>query len=93
MGNSCHDITEAAEESRAYTCCVRSMCQATNSVSTTALPLPLLQKKITWDGKGINGWGRDLQLKSESLSVGTKTKLYTVGAAYVVLEASSDQLH
>lgn len=50
----------------------------------------ILQKKITWDGKGINGWGCHLQLKSESLSVGTKTKLYIEGVTYLFLEASSD---
>lgn len=74
-------IAEVVEESRAPTRCIRSVCQAANGVSTTAnpFPLPLLQKMITWDGKGIDGWGCHLQLQSEGSSAGTKTKLYVTG--------------
>lgn len=74
-------VAEMAEGSRASTRCIRSVCQAANSISTTAnpSPLPLLQKMITWDGKRIDGWGCHLQLKSESLSVGTKMKVYITG--------------
>lgn len=48
---------EVAEENRVPTCFTGSVCQAANSVSTTAnpFPLPLLQQIVTWDGKGIDG--------------------------------------
>lgn len=74
-------MAEVAEESRVPTHCVRSVCRAANSVNTTANPfsLPLLKQMVTWDGKGISSWGCHLQLKSESSSVGIKTKLYVTG--------------
>lgn len=84
-------VAEVAEESRVSMHCIRSVCLAGSSVSTAANPflLPLLEKMITWDGKGIDSWGCQLQIKSESSFVGTKTKLCYRGNT-VLLEVSLD---